>query len=211
MTKRKRLLELFSGTGSVGKVATEMGYEVISLDIDGRATINIDILKWDYTVYERGYFHTIWASPPCQSFSQARVCNIGRPIKSLGGRVCTHELLKEDMYKRGLPLVLRMLEIITYFNPTFWFIENPANGKMKNFLYLPYYDVSYCHYSNYGYRKNTRIWCNKLNFIPKYCKRDCNNLDDKKNHTGNIMNTGTLEERYRIPPKLIQELLINNN
>ena len=29
-----RLLELFSGTGSVGDVARELGYEVISLDRD---------------------------------------------------------------------------------------------------------------------------------------------------------------------------------
>ena len=42
-----RLLELFSGTGSVGKVFKQHGYEVISLDIDNRATINTDILNWD--------------------------------------------------------------------------------------------------------------------------------------------------------------------
>jgi hypothetical protein len=44
-----KLLELFSGTHSVGKVCKELGYEVISVDIDGRADINIDILEWDYT------------------------------------------------------------------------------------------------------------------------------------------------------------------
>lgn len=207
----KRLLELFSGTGSVGKVAAPLKYEITSVDIEGEPSIKIDILKWDYTVFPRGYFHTIWASPPCQTFSHARVCNIGRKLKSLGGKVCSHETLNEDMYKRGLPLLLRTLEIIAYFNPKVYFMENPANGKMKQFLYLPYYDVSYCKYSNWGYRKNTRIWTNKPNFIPKYCKRDCDNLDDKKNHTGNIMKTGTLQERYRIPPKLIQELLINND
>ena len=39
-----RLLELFSGTHSVGKVATELGYEVLSLDVDGNADIIIIII-----------------------------------------------------------------------------------------------------------------------------------------------------------------------
>lgn len=39
-----KLLELFSGTGSVGKVAVDMGYEVVSLDLKN-ADINTDILK----------------------------------------------------------------------------------------------------------------------------------------------------------------------
>ena len=41
------LLELFSGSGSVGKVAKDLGYEVVSLDLKD-ANINIDILKWNY-------------------------------------------------------------------------------------------------------------------------------------------------------------------
>ena len=46
-----RLLELFSGTKSVGKVAEQLGYEVTSLDLK-HADINTDILNWDYTTYE---------------------------------------------------------------------------------------------------------------------------------------------------------------
>ena len=50
-----KLLELFSGTGSVGKVAKSCGFEVVSLDLKN-ADINCDILHWDYTVYEPCYF-----------------------------------------------------------------------------------------------------------------------------------------------------------
>ena len=41
-----RLLDLFSGTHSVGRVAREMGFEVISLDL-ADADININVLDWD--------------------------------------------------------------------------------------------------------------------------------------------------------------------
>ena len=58
-----RLLELFSGTHSVGTVARELGYDVISLDLYG-AEINTDILVWDYTIYPPGHFDIVWASPP---------------------------------------------------------------------------------------------------------------------------------------------------
>ena len=50
-----KLLELFSGTGSVGRVAKEMGYDVISLDLKN-ADINCNILDWDYKIYPSGYF-----------------------------------------------------------------------------------------------------------------------------------------------------------
>ena len=38
-----KLLELYSGTHSVGKVAKEKGWDVVSLDLDN-ADININIL-----------------------------------------------------------------------------------------------------------------------------------------------------------------------
>ena len=63
-TDAMRLLELFSGTGSVGKVAHALGYEVISLDL-ADATICCDILDWDYkAAFSVGHFDIIWASPP---------------------------------------------------------------------------------------------------------------------------------------------------
>ena len=45
-----RLLELFSGTGSVGRAFRERGWEVTSLDMDPKArpTIVADIMTWDY-------------------------------------------------------------------------------------------------------------------------------------------------------------------
>ena len=59
-----QILELFSGTGAVGKVAKLKGHTVISLDLKN-SEINTDILNWDYKMYEPEYFDFIWASPPC--------------------------------------------------------------------------------------------------------------------------------------------------
>ena len=38
---------MFSGTGSVGTIAKDMGWDVVSLDLKG-ADINCDILQWKY-------------------------------------------------------------------------------------------------------------------------------------------------------------------
>ena len=62
--------ELFSGTGSVGKAATNFGYKVMSFDIEAiyQPAIVGDIMNWDYTKYPRGMFRVIiHSSVPCSS------------------------------------------------------------------------------------------------------------------------------------------------
>ena len=230
-----RILELYSGTHSVGKVAKQKGWDVVSLDLDN-ADINIDILKWDYKKdYKEGDFDIVWGSPPCHTFSHCRRSWIGRKIKAFGDEIVTPEMLDEDMEKNGVPLLNKTLEIIEYFKPKFWFIENPQTSKMKNYLtHLDHYDVDYCKYSDWGYRKRTRIWTNKKGFEPKLCKKDCENMFDPnkhkkdvgnfyrnkdgsnkkmhKNNLGGVTNkltggkSGNKELKYRIPPKLIESL-----
>ena len=47
-----KLLDMFSGTGSVGTVAKDMGWDVVSLDLKG-ADITCDILQWKYKHFQR--------------------------------------------------------------------------------------------------------------------------------------------------------------
>ena len=143
-----RVLELFSGSGSVGKVFTQHGWEVVSLDSDVKcdATVREDILEWDHTVFPVGHFDVVWASPCCTQYSCAR-----------RGAKTPRNLEMADA------LVKRSLEIIAYFQPQVWFLENPATGLLKSRPFmegLPWVDVDYCRFSDWGYRKRTRIWTN---------------------------------------------------
>ena len=64
--RRRRLLDLFTGGGSVSKTAKSLGYDVRTLDIEERsnATYTCDILKFDYkAVFADWVPDVIWASP----------------------------------------------------------------------------------------------------------------------------------------------------
>ena len=116
----------------------------------------------------------------------------------------TKEQIIQNININGLPVLNKTLEVIDYLQPDYYFIENPQTGLMKNYINdRPYYDVDYCKYADWGYRKRTRIWTNLLNFDNKLCNKDCDSMNNDK-HT---MKVGkTLNDRYRIPPKLIESL-----
>ena len=124
-------------------------------------------------------------------------------------------------------LVLKTLEIIDYFKPVFWFVENPASSKMKDRPFMkdkPFYLVDYCMYSDWGYRKRTRIWTNKKDFNNKLCNKKCGNMVGNlhKTNLGNAdrikrannlnvkkYNGTTQQDRYRIPEDLIYSLFLD--
>jgi len=198
-----RLLDLFAGTGSVGKVAKELGIEVVSLDITdkySKVDILIDILEWDYTIYQPKHFDIVWASPPCESFSKLQDTN----------KYKTAEEKKDRIYKEGLPLLYKALEIITYLQPKYHIIENPQTGKMKDYLKLPFVDLDYCKFG-FNYRKRTRFWTNVKNLEEVKCSKQspCESRGNLNKHPIRICyyNTTNLNTRYSIPPKLVSYLL----
>jgi len=212
-----RILELFSGTGSVGKVAKKLGYEVISLDIDdynGKfiPTHKEDIMTWNYKQYDKDYFDTLWASPPCVYYSALQRSWYG--IKKKDGSIFTKEK-HQKLMEIADSWVLKVFEIIEYFNLKNWYIENPRTGALKErqFMdFIPYIDVDYCMYCDWGYRKQTRVWTNTYS-KGLVCNGDCGNikkpgdLTNKKHKTGHRINLSRdihKLDRYRIPPKLIE-------
>ena len=199
-----RLLELFCGTKSVSKAVGNQFTEVINVDLEPSfaPTYCIDILQWNYKIYPPGYFHTIWASPPCQEFS---FLNHARPEK-------IPNLVLADS------LVQKVIEIIEYFNPERFFIENPQSGSLKDRPYMlgiPFVDMDYCQFCNWGYRKRTRFWTT-VNGKDILCnKKTCPNMigGRHKSAIGNCKykqyvseNVKALHQRYSIPEKLIQTL-----
>ena len=223
------VLELFSGTGSVGKCCKELGWNVISVDLLLPADHQVDIMNFDYKQYPKDHFDIIWASPPCTSYSKLQDSWIGRKRNN---KIFTKEDI-DDIMKESDKLVSKTLEIINYFNPSLWFMENPQTGKLKNrdvVRGLPYYDVDYCMYSDWGYKKRTRIWTNKKEWNNKMCdgKGSCGNMVDTI-HKINLGNADrvrrgqklesvapewakckgtTQRDRYRVPEDLIYSLFL---
>ena len=261
-----KVLELFSGTHSIGKACKELGnYEITSVDRDlgashdnytTRTSAPNSILTWDYKQYPRKHFDIITASPVCLWWSQLRGSWINRKCKSIHPTdVITKEHIDNDIERYGKPMVDKVFEIIEYFKPKYWWVENPKTGKMKHYIaekypqYNTYYDVDYCKYCDWGYKKSTRFWTNITDFVPLTCKNDCENIVGTK-HVENLgsnnyivkdqdkyvrVNTKAKREkykdferlssvkhknlitdvgggtnrlqRYRIPPKLVIDLL----
>lgn len=184
------VLELFSGTGSVGKVCEQLGWNVVSVDMLLPADHQVDIMDFDYKQYPRDYFDIVWASPPCTNYSHLKKCWYGRMLK---GSIYTKERndIEQDEADK---LVLKSFEIIDYFNPLLWFLENPQTGNLKNREIMkgkPFYDVDYCMYSDWGYKKRTRIWTNKQDWNNLMCdgSGSCGNMImNTKQHTKVLAN-----------------------
>ena len=212
------VLELFSGTKSVGKVCKEKGFNVISLDLKN-ADINCDILKWDYTTYPSGYFDYIHASPCCNFFSNLRKSNYGRKLKIHNGEIFTKELYIKDQLEYGVPLIKKTLEIIEYFKPKYYTIENPKSSDMKKYITdLPFTDIDYCRYG-FLYKKSTRIW-NNFKFSGEKCihkthshtiGHSCKKKNLKNDLPSNFGNISKINDKYKIPNLLIEEWINQMN
>lgn len=204
-----RVLELFKGSGSITKYYEGTDNEVISLDFEKKYEPDIccDIMDWNYKEYPVGYFDIIWASPECKIFSHLQYTWIGRKWKN-------KQELKEqrDIHSK---FIKKTIEIIKYFNPTFYFIENPLQSKIWDYVEDEYKNkfviVDYC-YFEYNYKKPTKILTNKeLENKRCSCKKHdmriglhgckmVNAVVKKKDNT-NLM------DRYSIPPLLLKYLL----
>jgi len=199
-----KVLELFAGSRSIGKQAESLGMEVFSSDINDFEGIHyvVNILDFDYSKVPF-VPDVIWASPPCTGFSVAAIghhWSIGE-----GGHTP-----KTDTARLGIELAKKTLEIIDYYKPKYWFIENPR-GVLRKMPFMESFKrntVTYCQYGDER-MKPTDIWTNSDIWIPrKMCKNGdpCHVAAPRGSRTG-TQGRSNAYERSKIPNELCHEIL----
>jgi len=199
-----KVLELFAGSRSVGKIADQLGWPVFSSDFEAFEGIDyqIDILKFDV---KKVPFKPdiIWASPPCTGFS---VAAIGRNWE----KTETDAIPKTDTARLGIELVKKTIEIIDHFQPQYFFIENPR-GMLRTLQIMQRFKrqgVTYCQYGD-DRMKPTDIWTNSETWLPRpMCKNgdSCHISAPRGSRTG-TQGLANAYERSKIPEQLCQEIL----
>ena len=199
--KRQLLLELFSGTGSIGKAFRAQGWDVISLDNDPKAfeaTFTQDVLKFEISQLGGRTVDLVWASPPCTNYSNARR-KIKEAEEELGG---SDELVQKALSiaeELGCPI----------------FVENPWTGRLKTRKLLDHLHLRKVDYCTYGmpYRKRTAIWTDSY-WQPArpLCRHDCPSTVDgrhiaraQQGRPGPCFSTRQL---YVIPAALCEEIAL---
>ena len=207
------LLELFSGTGSIGKAFAKLGWVVFS--IDNNPTMNPSLVKDVMNVTPEDIPGTpdfIWGSPPCTQYSMAR----------------THARLPRDL-EGSDALVRKTLDHIRFYRGVPYMIENPHTGLLKTrevIQGIPLLVIDYCKYGA-PYRKRTAIWTETA-WIPQrpLCRYDCaatcmSATTNRKRHAetaqqGNRKGSTvrhTVDQLHAIPEALCDEIaeFVNNS
>jgi hypothetical protein len=134
----KTILHLCADIGSDSQPYADAGYNVIK--------IGKDIGVENYTPPDD--VHGVFANPVCTEFSIARD---GKPRDT----------------ETGLFLVRHCQRIINACSPKFWVIENPATGRLKDFLGEPTYKYEPWWYGS-PWTKKTALWGNFTIPLRKY-------------------------------------------
>jgi hypothetical protein len=204
-----KVLELFSGTRSIGKAFERRGHEVYSVDWDTsleHINWNVDIgIVTAIDIIERfGVPDVIWASPDCTSYSVAAIYHHRR-------READGNLVGISEYAKFCDEVnTHMINLIKELNPKVFFIENPRGAfrKMNFIQHIPRYTVTYCQYG-FKYMKPTDLFTNHPN--PKF-KPACKNGDKchvsaPRGSTSGLQGKKTLAERFQIPVDLCNHIV----
>lgn len=156
-----KVLELFSGTRSIGRAFEARGHEVLSVDYcdELEAHSHADIGCFgvsDALELCGGAPDVIWASPDCTTYSVAALGTHRRKDPATGWCMPVTDYAKVcDAVNQHL------MRLIAELGPACWFVENPRGGMRRApwMEGLPRYTVTYCQYGE-SYMKPTDIWTN---------------------------------------------------
>lgn len=147
-----KVLELFAGSRSIGKVANSLGHETFSIDINDFDNIDlvIDILNLtrDMIPFEPDM---IWASPPCTYFS----------VASIGIHWNKDHTPKTKEAELGMNVLNKTLEIFNWFPNAIFYMENPRGKMRRKVNGIDRTTVWYCAYGDIR-AKPTDIWSNNI-------------------------------------------------
>lgn len=201
-----KILELFAGSRSIGKVAEKRENIVFSVDWEKYENIDLCI---DISKMEIGDVpfvpDMIWASPDCTTYSIAAISTHrnGTEPKS------EYAKQSDETNKYFIMLIESWLKI----NPEMiFFIENPRGmlRKMPFMQKFKRHTVWYCQYGD-DRAKPTDIWTNSNTWIPKpVCRngnKECHHqAAPRGSKTGTQGRNGSYD-RSRIPEKLCEEII----
>jgi len=194
-----KILELFSGTESFGKVCKERGHDVFTIDFNPKFKPNMvmNILDFNKTMLPKEFKkpNIIWCSPPCETFSlSGNSYYFGYPTNSRS--------------YIGLALVYKCLEIIRELKPKYWIIENPRAG-LRSVWFMKPLEKTTATYCQYGFKnmKPTDLF-NNFGFKAKCCKNgdSCHESAPRGSRTGTQGEKST-EIRGIIPRELCLEII----
>lgn len=204
-----KLLELFAGTRSIGKVFESCGHDVFSVEWDEKHK-DIDLYADISTLTSQdildrfGRPDIIWASPDCTSYSIAGISHHRTRNENTGN------LEPESDYAKFCDITNKhVLKLIDELKPKYFYIENPRGGlrKMDFMQDIPRYTVTYCQYGDTR-MKPTDIWTNhpNPNFRP-ICKNGapCHVSAPRGSKTG-TQGLKSSVERSVIPQKLCEHI-----
>jgi hypothetical protein len=212
-----RLLELFSGTKSVSRVAARLGWECVSLDICPRHSPDLcmSILAFEETAWPRDAFDFVWASPPCESYSKARTTGRG-----------ADPVAREVDMRAADALVAKTKRVLEWFASAHHCVENPQTSRLwgrevSRGLRERSVLTSYCQFEGFGYRKTTRLAVSFSLELPVCPGADgkCAKMIGKKHlqhaQRGSAGASGkvshTMDQLHSIPPGLVEEILRQAN
>lgn len=131
MIQQLQVLELFSGTRSIGRVFEEDGHKVYSVDycesFEADSHADIGCLGVSDVLDAFGKPDVIWASPDCTTYSVAALSRHRRKDPATGW------LMPISDYAKACDAVNQhLMRLIEALEPRLWFIENPhTSGALR--------------------------------------------------------------------------------
>jgi len=163
-----KLLELFAGSRSIGKVADTLDFNVFSVDWEDYEGVNLcldigKLQKRDVPFVP----DVIWASPDCTTYTIAACSTHRTSNDTTRNKAPKSDYAKkcDSVNKHWLKLINEWLEI----NPNLvYFIENPR-GMLRHMDFMKGLErktVWYCQYGD-DRAKPTDIWTNSKKWKPR--------------------------------------------